>query len=141
MLKHDERISVEREIAASAEKVRAQMALPAAVGLWHPFVKENTAESWNGIGSKDKLTYYNGGVFDKEVVNWLEGTGYDLKFTENGKNEAFAVWRITPIDDKSCKLKITAYIKFIEKFPFPIRWALLKFKMKPVFSQYLDLTM
>jgi hypothetical protein len=83
------------------------------------------------------LTYYSGFEFDREVVKWLEGTGYDLKVTENGKRENTAIWRIFPIDDQRCKLRITGRVEFIRKLPFPIRWALIKFKMKPVFSQYL----
>lgn len=67
----------------------------------------------------------------------MEGTGYDLKVTENGKRENTAIWRITLIEDRRCKLRVTGRVEFIKKLPFPIRWALIKFKMKPVFSQYL----
>jgi len=100
-------------------------------------MEKHISESWNGVGSKDHLTYYSGFEFDREVVKWIEGTGYDLKVTENGRRENTAIWRITPIDDQKCRLRITGRVEYIKRFPFPIRWALLKFKMKPVFSQYL----
>lgn len=141
MCKFDERIVAESEVAAPAERVWAQISAPAAIRMWHPFVQENIAESWNGIGSKDKVTYCNDMKFDREVVNWLEGIGYDLKVTENGKNELLTVWRVTPISDKNCTFKVTTHVKFIEKFPFPIRWALLTWKIKPMFSQYFGLSM
>ena len=70
-------------------------------------------------------------------MKWIEGVGYDLRVTENGKHENTAIWRITPIDDHRCILRITGRVDFIDKFPFPVRWALLKSKMKPDFSQYL----
>ena len=73
----------------------------------------------------------------RRVTKWIDGIGYDLKVTENGKRESTAIWRITPIDETLCILRITGAVPFIKRLPFPIRWALLKFKMKPVFSQYL----
>jgi hypothetical protein len=79
----------------------------------------------------------NGFEFDREVVKWIEGTGYDLKVTENGKRKNTAIWRISPIDNHRCMLRLTGRVEFIKKLPFPIRWALLKFKMKPIYNQYL----
>ncbi len=137
MSKYDESFYVEKEIAAPAERVWALMARPAGLTLWHPFMEKNTAERWDGIGSKDQLTYYSGLVWDREVMNWLEGVGFDLKVTRKGKQESWAIWRVRPLDDNNCILRITGCVEYIRKLPFPIRWALLKFKMKPVFSQYL----
>ncbi len=141
MFKFDETIFAESEIAAPAETVWKQIAWPGGVTRWHPFVKENITERWNGLGSKDKVTYFSGRSFEREVVHWVEGSGYDLKLTENGKNEALAAYRITPINENGCKFQVTVHIKFIEKLPFPIRWLLLQFKIKPLFTQYLGLSM
>lgn len=86
---------------------------------------------------KDHLTYYSGFEFDREFVKWIEDTGYDLKVMENVKRENTTIWRITPLNDQRCTLRITGRVDLIKKLPFPVRWALIKFKMKPVFSQYL----
>jgi len=137
MFNYEETFFVEKEVAVSAGKAWDIIALPGGLTLWHPFMEKHTAERWNGVGSKDHLTYYSGFEFDREVEKWVEGVGYDLKVTENGKRENMAIWRVTPIDDQKCMLRITGQVIFIKKFPFPIRWVLLKFKMKPVFSQYL----
>ena len=137
MFNYEESFFVEKEVAISADKAWAIIAVPGGLTQWHPFMKTHTAESWNGISSRDHLVYYSGFEFDREVVKWIDGVGYDLKVTENGKRENTAIWRVTPIDDQSCKIKITGRVEFIKKLPFPIRWVLLKFKMKPVFSQYL----
>ena len=134
-------ISVSIDIPASADKVWKQMITPESVVLWHPFVKELIAESWNGVGSKDKVTYNSGKTFDREVIEWIDGIGFDLKVTENGKNEVLVVWRLTKLDDDNCNLEVTAHIIFIEKLPFPLRWAVHKFKIKPLFSKYLELAM
>ena len=137
MFNYDESIFAEKEIAVSAEQVWAILATPACLVRWHPFMAKNPAERWNGVGSKDHLTYYSGFEFDREVVYWQEGVGFDLRVTENGKRECTSSWRITPLDEKRCNLRITCRILYIKKLPFLIRWALLEFKMKPVFSKYL----
>ncbi len=137
MFNYDESFFVEREVAVSADKAWSIIALPGGLTLWHPFMEIHTAERWDGVGSIDHLTYYSGFKFDREVVKWIEGVGYDLKVTENGKRENMALWRITSIDDQRCIIRITGQVIFIRKLPFAIRWALLKFKMKPVFGQYL----
>jgi hypothetical protein len=137
MFNYEESFFVEKEIAVSAEKAWEIISLPGNLTLWHPFMEKHTAECWSGVGSKDHLTYYSSFEFDREVINWIEGVGYDLKVTENGKRENTAIWRITPINDQRCILKITGRVDFIKKLPFPVRWALIKFKMKPVYSQYL----
>ena len=137
MFGYEETFYVEKEVAVSAEKVWDIISRPGNLTLWHPFMEKHTAESWNGIGSKDHLTYYSGFKYDREVTEWIDSVGYTLKVTENGKRESTAIWRIRPIDETHCILRITGAVPFIKKLPFPIRWALLKFKMKPVFSQYL----
>jgi hypothetical protein len=133
----EESFFVEKEVAVSAEKAWEIISLPAGLTKWHPFMEKHTTDCWNGIGSKDHLTYYSGFEYDREVVKWIDGVGYDLKVTDKKKHDNTSIWRITPIDSQRCILRITGRVDFIKKFPFAVRWALLKFKMKPVFSQYL----
>jgi len=140
MFHFEETFYVEQEAAVSAEKAWAVISKPGGLTLWHPFMDQHIVETtWDGIGSKDKLIYINGFTYNREVERWEEGVGYDLKVTEGGKRECASYWRITPIDDDHCKLRITGEVRFIRKLPFPIRWALLKFKMKPIFKLYLEL--
>ena len=141
MLNYKESISAESNIAASSQVVWDQIAKSEGVVKWHPFVRENRAERWNGIGSKDTVTYYSGRSFEREVIRWMEGSGYDLKLTENGKNEARAKYRITPLGSNRCRFTVTVHATCIEKLPFPLRWALLQFKIKPLFTEYLALSM
>ena len=137
MFSYEETFFEEQKVAVSAEKAWEIIALPGGLSRWHPFMKMHTAERWDGVGSTDHLTYYSGYKYDREVTQWIDGVGYDLKATENGKRECTAIWRITPLDETHCILRITGAAPFIKKLPFPIRWALLQFKMKPVFSDYL----
>ncbi len=60
MFNYDESISAESEIAAPASTVWEQIVKPGGVVKWHPFVKENRTEHWNGIGSKDNVIYFSG---------------------------------------------------------------------------------
>jgi len=139
MFNYEETFFEEIDVAVSADKAWTQIARPGGLVLWHPFMKEHIAESWDGVGSKDLLIYSSGFTYNREVTYWEEDVGYDLKVTENGKRECASYWRIKPRDDTSCTLRITGEVKFIKKLPFPIRWALLEFKMKPVFKLYLAL--
>ncbi|HKK10290.1 MAG TPA: SRPBCC family protein [Bacteroidales bacterium] len=134
-------ISFESHIPVSAGKVWNQMIAPGNAVLWHPFVKEHIAKNWSGIGSKDKVIYNNGATFEREVIDWLEGIGFDLKVTQNGKNEIIVSWRVKKSGEKNCRLKVTAHVVFLKKLPLPIRWAVYKFKIKPAFSNYLELSM
>ncbi len=137
MFKYDESIFAERAIEVSAKKIWDILAFPGGLTFFHPYMKKNTTEGWDGVGSKDHVMYYSGLEYDREVLKWIEGTGFDLKVTEDGKHEITVIFRITPIDDQMCKLRVIIHANFIKKFPFPIRWLLLKFKMKPVFIPYL----
>ena len=138
MFNYDESISAEKVIEVSAEKAWDIISFPGGLTLFHPYMKKHTAKSWNGVGSKDHVTYYSGLEYDRVVLKWIEGTGFDLKVSENGNHEIKVVFRITSINNQRCKLKVTIHADFLKKLPFPIRWALLKFKMKPVFIPYLS---
>lgn len=137
MSKFEDSFYVEKQVAVSATKAWEVISRPGGLTRWHPFMEKNEAESWQGVGSKDHLVYYSGFEFDRVVVNWIDGVGYDLKVTENGKRENTAIWRITPVDEENCILRITGRVDFLKRIPFPIRWALLKFKLVPVYKQYL----
>jgi len=136
MFNHDESFFVEKEVAVSARKAWEIISRPAGLTSWHPFMAKHTAERWDGVGSTDHLTYYSGFEYDREVIEWIEGTGYDLRVTDRKNRENTAIWRITPVDGTHCILRITGRVDFIRRLPRPIRWALLKFKLRPVFSQY-----
>jgi len=75
MFGYEESILAGSEIAAPTETVWKQIALPGGVVRWHPFVKENTAVRWDGVGSKDKVVYFSGRSFEREVAHWEEGQG------------------------------------------------------------------
>ncbi len=107
MFSYDESISAEKVIEASAEKTWNIIALPGGLTLFHPYMKKHTAESWNGVGSKDHVMYYSGLEYDREVLKWIDGSGFDLKVTENGKHEITVIFRITPINNQRCKLRVT----------------------------------
>jgi hypothetical protein len=82
MVHHDKTnwpISVSIDIPVPAEEVWKQMVTPGNAVLWHPFVKEHKAENWSGVGAKDRVIYNSGAAFDREVIEWTEGIGFDLR--------------------------------------------------------------
>jgi hypothetical protein len=137
MFNHEESFYIEKEVAVSDAKAWGIIAEPGGLTHWHPFMEKHVAKSWDGVGSTDHLTYYSGFEFDREVIKWIDGVGYDLRVTENGKRPNRAIWRVLPVDENNCIVRITGEVDFIKKIPFPIRWALLKFKLKPLYTQYL----
>ena len=125
------------DIQVSSNKVWQQMTSPGKVSLYHPFVKYYTYDAWGGIGSQDQITYNSGASFNRVVTEWFEGTGYDLKVTDDKGNELFVAWRIREKDENQCRLEISVIATSIEKLPLPIRWFVIRFKLKPVFLNYL----
>lgn len=138
MFTYDERIAAEQEIAVPAENIWNALIRPNGLTQFHPFIEKHVTERWDGVGSTDHVKYYSGLEYDREIIKWIEGTGFDVSITQNKTREIRVMFRVTPIDAEHCKLNVTIHIEFIKKLPFPLRWLLLKTKIKPAFYLYLD---
>lgn len=86
MFEFEEEFYVEKTVAVSRERAWEIISKPEGLIGWHPFMRANTTERWDGVGSKDHLLYNSGFEFTREVVRWIEGEGYDLKVTEKRLN-------------------------------------------------------
>ena len=51
---------------------------PGALELYHPFCKKNEVIAWPGSNSMDKVLYFSGLEYTREIFNWHEN-GYDLR--------------------------------------------------------------
>ena len=51
---------------------------PGALELYHPFCKKNEVIAWPGSNSMDKVLYFSGLEYTREIYNWHEN-GYDLR--------------------------------------------------------------
>jgi len=126
------------DIKVSSHQVWQLMTSPTKVSLYHPFVKNyTTTGAWGGMGSQDQITYNSGASFDRKVTGWFEGAGYDLNVADDKGNELVVTWRIREKDEDNCRLEISVVATSIEKLPLPIRWFVIRYKLKPIFSSYL----
>ena len=82
------------EIEAAPSRVWDVISAPGNLRHCHPFCALNTIERWPGIGSRDWITYYSGIRYQRDVVDWIEGIGYDLEVGSPTKKTCRVLWRI-----------------------------------------------
>ena len=92
------------EVASS--RVWEAIVRPGYLKDCHPFCAETVVESWPGVGSRDSITYYSGVRYQRHVVSWVEGVGYDIELGEIGKSTARVLWRVEPTSPESCEFSI-----------------------------------
>ena len=131
-------VAAERHIAASAEAVWHAISRPGNLELCHPFCTSNPVKVWPGPESVDEVHYLSGWVYERRFREWIEGVGYDLEIGRPGGGQSFVSWRITPVDDNNCTLKITVYPHALQGWPVFIRWIPHVLRMKPMLRQYLE---
>ena len=52
---------------------------------FHPFCKKNIVNNWPGINSIDELQYYNGDIYTRKFINWIDNVGYDLYISKKNR--------------------------------------------------------
>jgi len=72
----------------------------------HPFCAENPVERWPGEDGRDEVHYYSGLVYERDVLTWREGLGYDLAVGPPAGKLAIARWLIEPLADNRCDFTI-----------------------------------
>ena len=95
------------EVRASAERVWKEISKPGNLEDFHPFCKRNPVDSSPGIGSRDKIYYYNGLVLTREFDRWIDGEGYDLIASADDVLKFKVYWRIHAQNNESNRLNIT----------------------------------
>ena len=61
---------------------------PSNLELFHPFCLKNQIIKWSGEESIDRIIYLNGTTFERNFLNWVPNSGYDLKINQNGKTDS-----------------------------------------------------
>jgi hypothetical protein len=107
ILKLGEPISHSQSVPVSREDVWEVISRPGNLVDFHPFCESNPVEVWPGVGSKDKIYYYNGLVLEREFTAWIEGIGYDLTTTSENGMQFKVSWRITPAENNHSSLTLT----------------------------------
>jgi hypothetical protein len=129
---------MERAIQAPAGEVWDAISRPGNLELCHPFCSSNPVRNWPGAGSIDEIHYLSGWSYERRFTAWCEGVGYDLDIGRKGGSRSIVSWRITPIDDHSCTLRITVCPHALQHLPVVIRWLPHRFWLRPLLRQYLD---
>ena len=131
-------VAAEKTIAAPASEVWDAISQPGNLELCHPFCASNPVREWPGVGSQDEVHYLSGWVFERRFREWHEGVGYDLEIGRPAGSKSTVSWRITPIDDRTCKLRITVCPGALQDIPVVVRWLPHLLRVRPLLRQYLD---
>lgn len=131
-------VSVERIIAAPAQTLWDSISRPENFHLFHPFSASHRVQSWPGPNSQDEIHYLSGWIYKRNFHSWIEGVGYDLEIGRAGGRKSSVSWRIRPVDDDSCALRITVCPHALQSLPIVIRWIPHAFWLSPLLRQYLD---
>ncbi len=131
-------VSVERVIAAPSQEVWDAISRPGNLELCHPFCASNPVHVWPGPSSQDEVHYLSGWVFVRHFREWIEGVGYDLEIGRSGGGKSQVSWRIIPIGDQSCALRITVCPHALQNLPTVIRWIPHSLWLHPQLRKYLD---
>jgi len=118
------RVSYSIILPITSLKLWSIISSPNNLENFHPFCKKNKTLKWPGLGSSDEIHYYNGDVYKRNFVKWINNVGYDLIIGKEKHNQSFVKWRIKDMDTKS-KLTISIYpyifnmnSKLFDFFPF-----------------------
>lgn len=131
-------VSVERTIAAPSQEVWKVISSSGNLEKCHPFCASNPVQHWPGPESRDEIHYLSGWSYERQFRNWIEGVGYDLEIGRREGSKSSVSWRITPIDDRSCTLRITVYPIALQNLPLVIRWIPFRLRLQPLLRNYLD---
>jgi len=82
--------------------------------------------------------YLSGWVFERRFVRWYDGTGYDLEIGRPGGGTSFVSWRIVPVDQHKCVLRITVYPAVLRSWPTALRWIPYLLRVRPMLKKYLE---
>ena len=126
-----------KELNHSITDIWNLIATPSYLELVHPFCKENTTESWSGVGSKDTLVYINGLTFVREIITWDEMKGYELTIGKPEGRKSKVVWKIDSYKDKTF-LTIQIFTHSLKYWPGVLHWFPYFFIIKPKLENYLD---
>ena len=109
-------ISFEQEIDASLSKLWEIISKPGHLEQFHPYCKKHETVKWPGIESQDFLTYLNGKIYKREILEWNVKQSFSLVIGEIDGPKSFVKWQFKD-NRKNTKVKITVYPHLLIKWP------------------------
>lgn len=131
-------VAVSQAIAAPANEVWEAISMPGNLEQCHPFCASNPVQAWPGQGSQDEVHYLSGLIFERKFCRWIDEVGYDLEIGVPGGRTSFVSWRITPVDNQHCILRIVVYPHVLQTVPAAIRWFPHILSVSPMLRRYLS---
>jgi hypothetical protein len=131
-------VAVQRQIEAPAARVWQVISSPGNLESCHPFCAKNPVHAWPGANSRDEVHYLSGWAYERHFYEWHEGVGYDLDIGRCGGNKSRVCWRIVPIGEDCCVLRITVYPHILQSLPTLVRWVPHLLWLRPLLRKYLD---
>ncbi|HAN07784.1 MAG TPA: hypothetical protein DCP89_04735 [Acidimicrobiaceae bacterium] len=106
-------ISRSVSIAASASDLWTAISDAGNLKRLHPFCERNEVERWPGPKGIDHIYYYSGVHYQRDVLSWHDGQGYDLMVGPLSGKISFAKWRIEEFSPNACNfsIEVTSYIR------------------------------
>ena len=129
-------VSFEQEINSSLSSLWEIVSKPGHLKQFHPYCKKNEALKWPGSDSQDLLTYQNGKIYKREMVEWNEKESFSLLIGEIDKPKSFAKWEFKD-NKKNTKVKITVYPHLLINWPNIFSYLPYKCYIIPQLRRYL----
>lgn len=129
---------MKRKMAAPAAAIWELISRPGNLELCHPYCASNPVHAWPGPDSRDEIHYLSGWVYERRFRDWIDGVGYDLDIGRPGGETSFVTWRISPVDARNCRLRITVCSHALQAVPALIRWIPHVLWLRPKLRTYLD---
>ena len=100
-------------VATSASDVWNAINEPGNLVNVHPFCESNPVDHWPGPSGRDHVHYYSGVHYQRDVLEWIDGSGYDLIVGPPSGKIAVANWRIDPRGPAACdfSIEVTSYVR------------------------------
>lgn len=104
----------------------------------HPFCEANPVERWPGPDGFDHVQYFSGLHYERHVLRWLDGVGYDLTVGPPTGPIAVARWRIDATSDASCRfaIEVTSFVR--DDVPGEARARYIETVIEGAIPPYLD---
>ena len=125
-----------QHIAAPAGAVWDVISAAGYLEECHPFCAANPVDEWPGVGSQDRIEYYNGRKITRHFIAWEEGAGYDIEITDANGPVANVVWRLAD-EGAGSTLTITITPQMPGHLPTVVRWARDTIIVRPMLVRYL----
>jgi len=134
-------VAMTHRFDAEPDRLWDVISRPGNLELCHPFCARNPVKVWPGPESRDEIHYLSGWVYERRLVRWYDGVGYDLQVGGRGEPVSLVSWRIRPQDRGGSSLTIEVRPHVVQRLPVVLRWAphvaYVRLRLRPYLSSVL----